>query len=85
MEHKVKLNPVPEANGPPAPRKFVPTPLQVEYVFKDVPLNGSARFPRSHWTVIKKVYEYVATPEGKGKKFVVRPITPKVCRVWRIK
>ncbi len=74
-----------EKAGPPAPkRKAPPPPPKVEYPFHLIPLNGSARMPRSRGAIMKKLYEYTHSEKGKSQRFLVREIAKGVCRVWRI-
>jgi len=72
-----------EKHGPPPPKRTYEK--KVVYPFGDIPIGMSARMPRTAATVREKMYEYLKTPEGKGKKFVIRPVTPSMCRIWRIK
>ena len=85
-QHEVEslLRPIIEPAGPP----FVGPKRQpkMRYDFGVLDAGGPpARFNKSAGTVKNKLYAYYATPEGKGKKFIVRPITPTMCRIWRIK
>ena len=58
---------------------------RVRYDFSSIEVGTAARFNRAAGTILGRVYKYLATAEGKGKKFVVRPITPTTCRIWRVK
>lgn len=86
MEHT--LNPIIERHAPEAPQRkyrgFKPKP-KVNYNFGVIEVGMAARFSRNHTTVRERMYEYLKTPEGKGKKFIVRAITPTMCRIWRTK
>ena len=84
MENQpVKLDVPSERSGPPPPKRRVAP--RVLYPFDDLKTNNSYRFPRSEHTVRQRLQAYVKTPEGQGKKFLVRPIGPNTCRVWRVK
>jgi hypothetical protein len=80
-----------EKSGPPAPVRKMPAGFgnheRVEYPFGKLEPGGCAyRFPRTANTVRDKLYnDYLKQPENEGKKFVVRPISPTTCRVWRVK
>ena len=81
----VKEKPIVDEYPHPAPVYVChwPVPERVEYDFAAVPLNGSARFARSEHTIRNRMYAYLKTPQGKGKKFIIRRITPNMCRIWR--
>lgn len=55
----------------------------VGYPFHKIPLGGAARFPRSQHTVKKKLTQYLKIHPT--QRFKVAPITPAMCRVWRIR
>ncbi len=80
MKHKIYI----ETSPPPAPKR--PPPPRKEslvYPFEDIPVGGAARFGKSVHTIKKKLAEYrKAHP---GQQFLVRPISPTLCRVWRTK
>jgi hypothetical protein len=87
VEHQpVKIGEV-ERDPPPLPQQKERrgTPVRVHYAFEEVPLNGAARFARAANTVKNALGKFRKTPEGQGKKFLVRAIGPASCRVWRVK
>ena len=71
-----------EKDGPPIPaRNPGGAPPKEHYAFEAIPIGSSARIPRGESMVRKKLSEHKKThPEH---KFVVRPITPTMTRVWR--
>lgn len=76
-----------EEHGPEAP---APKPRtshrRVEYPFGVLRAGGPpAVVPRACFTVRDQMLKYLKTPEGQGKKFLVRAIGPASCRVWRVK
>lgn len=85
MEQVISI--VVEKDGPPVPKRpnnLKPRP-RVRYPLDEIPLNGSARIPRAARTVADYLLKFKKTPAGAGKKFVIRAVTPAMCRVWRVK
>jgi hypothetical protein len=83
MKHEVQI--LIEPHGPPAPARKPPSGRpQVEYPFHLLEAGGPpARIARSASTVRQAMHRYLKTPAGAGCKFVIRPITPAMCRIWR--
>jgi hypothetical protein len=87
VQHPEKrmLTPAIESAPPPVPKREPPENPNpgMEYAFHLIPVGGAGRFPRSIFTVRKKMYEYQkAHPKT---KFIARAISPSSTRVWRIK
>ena len=73
-----------EPHGPPPPKRTRRVP-KIEYPFATFVVGCSYRIPRAARTVGDRLQEWSKTPDGQGKKFIVRPVAPGICRVWRIK
>jgi hypothetical protein len=58
---------------------------RIQINFSAIAIGRAARVTRSRSTVAKHMYRYLATPAGKGKKFVLRVINPDMTRIYRVK
>lgn len=83
----ILIKPKVETDGPPPPKSKAkwPEPKRVNYDLLGIPVGSSARFNKSHHTLIRAVFKFRQNPENKKYKFIIRPITKKLCRVWRLK
>lgn len=67
----------------PAPKKGTSSGRPpMEYPFEEIPIGGSARFPRAKKSVQTRMTKYKRSG-GEGR-FVIRALSAGMTRVWRL-
>jgi len=75
---------LPGSEPPPSrPPREAPARNVYARTFESMDRGAQVRITRALPTVRAAVYAFMKTPAGRDKKFIVRQIKPRLCRVWR--